>query len=105
MARSLQPWPAPSSAQSWRKLPAAYVAFDILALAGTDVRTKPYAARRALLEDMLGRQLPPGLVLMPMTTDLAVARTWMLDHSHAGVEGVGSNASPTPTVPLAAGPG
>jgi hypothetical protein len=23
-----------------------------------------------------------------MTTDLAVARTWMLGHSHAGVEGV-----------------
>jgi ATP-dependent DNA ligase len=68
--------------------PAAYVVFDILALAGTDVRTKPYAARRTLLEDLLGRQLPPGLVLMPMTTDLAVARTWMLDHSDAGVEGV-----------------
>jgi ATP-dependent DNA ligase len=69
-------------------MPAAYVVFDILALAGTDVRTRPYAARRALLEDLLGRQLPPGLVLMPMTTDLAVARTWMLDHSRAGVEGV-----------------
>ncbi|TWF77101.1 ATP dependent DNA ligase-like protein [Pseudonocardia hierapolitana] len=63
-------------------MPAAYVVFDILALPGTDVRTRPYAARRALLEDLT------GLVLMPMTTDLAVARTWMLDHSHAGVEGV-----------------
>jgi ATP-dependent DNA ligase len=41
-------------------LPAAYVVFDILALAGTDVRSKPYAARRALLEDLLGRRLHPG---------------------------------------------
>jgi ATP-dependent DNA ligase len=69
-------------------LPAAYVVFDVLAVAGTDMRSKPYAARRALLEDLLGGRLPPGLVLMPTTTDLAVARTWMLDHSRAGVEGV-----------------
>jgi ATP-dependent DNA ligase len=68
--------------------PAAYVVFDILALDGTDVRSKPYAARRALLEDLLGRQLPHGLVLMPMTTDFAVARAWMRDHTSAGVEGV-----------------
>jgi hypothetical protein len=27
-------------------MPAAYVVFDLLALAGTDVRSKPYAARR-----------------------------------------------------------
>lgn len=69
-------------------LPAAYVVFDILALAGTDVRPKPYAARRALLEDLLGRQHPHGLVLMPMTTDLDVARVWMREHTSAGVEGV-----------------
>ncbi|HEV3363352.1 MAG TPA: ATP-dependent DNA ligase, partial [Acidimicrobiia bacterium] len=68
--------------------PAAYVVFDILALAGTDVRSKHYADRRALLDDLLGRQLPHGLVLMPMTTDLAVARAWMLDHTSSGVEGV-----------------
>ncbi len=69
-------------------MPAAYVVFDILALAGTDVRSKPYVARRALLEDVLGRQLPHGLVLMPMTTDFGVARAWMRDHTKAGVEGV-----------------
>jgi hypothetical protein len=79
-------------------MPAAHVVFDILALAGTDVRTEPYAARRALLEDLLGRQLPPGLVLMPMTSDLAVARTWMLDHSRTGVEGRGRQ-TPHPHLP------
>jgi ATP-dependent DNA ligase len=69
-------------------MPAAYVVFDILALAGTDMRSKPYAARRALLEDLLGRQLPHGLVLMPMTTAFGVARAWMRDHTSSGVEGV-----------------
>jgi ATP-dependent DNA ligase len=62
--------------------------FDLLAVDGTDIRPKPYSARRALLEDLLSRQLPHGLVLMPMTTDFAVARTWMLNHTSAGVEGV-----------------
>ena len=56
--------------------------------AGTDVRSKSYATRRALLEDLLGRQLSHGIVLMPMTTDLAVARTWMHDNISPGVEGV-----------------
>ena len=69
-------------------MPASYVVFDILALDSTDVRARPYAARRALLEDLLTRQLPHGLVLMPMTTDFAVARTWMLNHTGSGVEGV-----------------
>jgi hypothetical protein len=36
----------------------------------------------------LARQLPSGLVLMPMTTDFAVACSWMLEHTGAGVEGV-----------------
>jgi hypothetical protein len=50
--------------------------------------SRPYAVRRALLEDLLGRHLLHGLVLMPMTTDLTVARAWMRDHTAAGVEGV-----------------
>jgi ATP-dependent DNA ligase len=53
-------------------------------------RAKPHhpRARRALLEDLLGRQLPHGLVLMPATTDPAVARAWLTQHSAAGIEGV-----------------
>jgi ATP-dependent DNA ligase len=49
---------------------------------------EPYRARRALLEDLLGRQLPHGLVLMPATTDPAVARAWLINHSATGIEGV-----------------
>jgi hypothetical protein len=40
------------------------------------------------LEDLLGRQLPHGLLPIPMTTDFGVARVWMRDHTSAGVEGV-----------------
>jgi ATP-dependent DNA ligase len=82
-------YPAASRAQQLSvEMPAAYVAFDLLAVDDTDIRPKPYSARRALLEALLARQLPHGLVLMPMTTNMAVARTWMLNHTSAGVEGV-----------------
>jgi ATP-dependent DNA ligase len=68
--------------------PASYLVFDVLALHGTDVRPRPYAARRAMLEDLLARQLPHGLVLMPMSTDPAAAHTWLRGHIDSGIEGV-----------------
>jgi ATP-dependent DNA ligase len=82
-------YPAASRARRLSlEMPAAYVVFDLLAVDGTDIRPEPYSARRALLEDLLARQLPHGLVPIPMTKDFAVARTWVLDHTSAGVEGV-----------------
>ena len=69
-------------------MPASYVVFDVLELAGTDLRRRPYLERRACLEDLLGRQLPHGLVLMPVSTDPAVAEQWLINHSAAGIEGV-----------------
>lgn len=70
------------------ELPAAYVVFDLLAVDHTDLRDQPYHHRRRMLEELLGRRLPPGLVLTPTTTDPAVARTWLLGHTTSGVEGV-----------------
>jgi ATP-dependent DNA ligase len=70
------------------ELPAAYVVFDLLAVDHTDLRDQPYHHRRRVLEELLGRHLPPGLVLTPTTTDPAVARTWLLGHTTSGVEGV-----------------
>jgi ATP-dependent DNA ligase len=82
-------YPGASRAQQLSvEMPAAYVVFDLLAVDGTDIRPKAYSARRALVEALLARQLPHGLVLMPTTTDFAVARTWMLNHASAGVEEV-----------------
>jgi ATP-dependent DNA ligase len=70
------------------ELPAAYVVFDLLAVDHTDLRDQPYRHRRQALEELLGRRLPPGLVLAPTSTDPAVARAWLLGHTTSGVEGV-----------------
>jgi ATP-dependent DNA ligase len=69
-------------------MPTTYVVFDVLAMTVTDLRPRPYLERRACLEDLLGRQLPHGLVLMPASTDPAVAEQWLVNHSAAGIEGV-----------------
>ena len=68
--------------------PASYIVFDLLARDGLDIRRLPYRKRRKKLEKLLGRQLPHGLVLMPMSMDRAVARAWLLNHGEAGIEGV-----------------
>ena len=68
--------------------PAAYVVFDLLAHGRTDLREQPYQHRRDALEALLGRGLPPGLVLTPSTTDPAVARSWLIHHGSTGIEGV-----------------
>ena len=81
--------PAESRAHALaRSMPASYVVFDMLELAGVDLRARPYLERRACLEDLLGRQLPHGLVLMPVSSDPAVAEQWLINHSAAGIEGV-----------------
>jgi ATP-dependent DNA ligase len=69
-------------------LPACFVVFDLLARQGVDLRTRPYHKRRRALEKLLDRHLPDRVVLMPMTTDLAAAHLWMVDHCAAGIEGV-----------------
>src|SRR5262245_38055270 len=55
--------------------PADFVAFDLLALGGTNLMSSPYADRRAALEDALGQVKPPVHVT-PTTTDAEVAQRW-----------------------------
>jgi ATP-dependent DNA ligase len=69
-------------------LPACFVVFDLLARSGVDLRARPYRARRRTLEKLLDRHLPDRVTPMPMTTDLAAAQLWMVDHCAAGIEGV-----------------
>jgi ATP-dependent DNA ligase len=69
-------------------LPASFVVFDLLARNGVDLRARAYTKRRRALEMLLGRHLPNRLALMPMTTDVAAAQLWMVDHCAAGIEGV-----------------
>ena len=61
--------------------------FDVLALAGRDLRGLPYRKRRKRLRRLLADAGPP-LALMPATRELAGAQAWMRDHVDAGVEGV-----------------
>lgn len=68
-------------------LPASYAAFDVLELAGLDVRGRPYERRRALLVDLL-LPLGPPLQPVPMTTDPELAATWYETLPASGIEGL-----------------
>lgn len=70
-----------------QSLPASYAAFDVLELAGLDVRTRPYERRRALLVDLL-LPLGPPLQPVPMTTDPDVAALWYETLPASGIEGL-----------------
>ena len=61
--------------------------FDVLAVAGRDLRGLPYRKRRKRLRRLCATTGPP-LALMPATRDLAGAHTWMRDYADGGVEGV-----------------
>ncbi|RBY93674.1 ATP-dependent DNA ligase [Blastococcus sp. TF02-8] len=67
--------------------PASYVAFDLLAAGGEDLRGRTFTRRRAALEDLAGRWAPP-MQLSPMTADLAEAEQWFADFRPAGIEGL-----------------
>src|SRR3954462_14134609 len=53
-----------------KETPAAFVAFDLLSAGGENLMETPQSARRARLEDLLGKAKPP-LYLTPMTRDRA----------------------------------
>ena len=54
------------------EIPAAFVAFDLLAVDGTDLRDEPFRVRRAALETALANPAP-SVFLTPLTRDDAVA--------------------------------
>ncbi len=67
--------------------PASYVAFDLLAAGGTDLRGQRLSRRRAELERLAVRWAPP-MQLTPATADPDEARRWFDDFRPAGVEGL-----------------
>jgi ATP-dependent DNA ligase len=67
--------------------PAAFVAFDLIALDGRDLRDAPQAERRTLLERAFTDRRPP-IHLTPMTRDPAVAAEWLSRFEGAGLDGV-----------------
>jgi ATP-dependent DNA ligase len=81
--------------------PAAFVAFDVLAIGDDDLRAVPFAERRARLERLLGeRVLPREIILTPATGDPAVAAEWLARFRSRGIDGVVAKA---PSMPYSAG--
>jgi ATP-dependent DNA ligase len=67
--------------------PAAFVAWDLLALGDEDLRDLALVERRARLERVLGRAAAP-VHLTPATTDRATALDWFARFEGAGLDGV-----------------
>lgn len=70
-----------------KETPAAFVAFDLLAVGGRDVRAVPQGERRILLEQALADVQPP-IHLTPATRDRAIASEWLSRFEGAGLDGV-----------------
>src|SRR3954452_16812830 len=80
--------PAASRAAKLAKdTPSSFVAFDLLAGGGKDLRALPFEQRRARLEKLLANVKTP-VHLTPMTRDRAVAVDWLQRFEGAGLDGV-----------------
>jgi ATP-dependent DNA ligase len=69
------------------EIPASIVFFDVLADGEADLRERPFAERRAMLESMLHGVTPPVHVT-PATTDRTLAADWFKRFEGAGLDGV-----------------
>jgi ATP-dependent DNA ligase len=67
--------------------PATFVAFDLLAEGGEDLRARPQAERRSRLEKALAES-EGGVYVTPCTRDRAVAQEWFHRFEGAGLDGV-----------------
>jgi ATP-dependent DNA ligase len=87
-ALQLRLHPAASRVEKLAKAtPSSFVAFDLLALEGRDVRDEPQAERRRLLEGALRGARPP-VHLTPVTRDRQLAADWLSRFEGAGLDGV-----------------
>jgi len=69
------------------KTPAAFIAFDLLAIGDDDLRSQPFHVRRARLEEALADTKPP-VHLTPITTDHDTAAQWFEMFEGAGLDGL-----------------
>ena len=67
--------------------PSSFVAFDVLAVEGEDIRSQSQVERRRRLEQLLHHVQPP-VYLTPMTRDVALAAEWLAQFEGAGLDGV-----------------
>jgi ATP-dependent DNA ligase len=69
------------------KTPAAFIAFDLLALGDDDYTVRPFRERRAALVEALTGS-GPSIHLTPATTDPDTAQRWFTEFEGAGLDGV-----------------
>src|SRR6266700_4022592 len=67
--------------------PAHFVAFDLLALGSVDYTERPFAERRAALEEALADAASP-VHLTPATSDEEIAAQWFSQFEGAGLDGL-----------------
>jgi ATP-dependent DNA ligase len=67
--------------------PAGFVAFDLLAVGDELLTDRPFAERRARLEQVLAAAKPP-VWITPATEDLDTARRWFAEFEGAGLDGL-----------------
>lgn len=104
-ALQLRLHPAASRVQKLsREMPASFVAFDLLAADGTDLRERALAERRHRLEaidaEVRARaESQDTWHLTPITKDHAVAVDWLARFEGAGLDGVMVKAADSPYLP------
>lgn len=67
--------------------PAAFIAFDLLALGDEDYTDRPFAERRKALQGIVTGQ-GGSVHLTPATTDQELAQRWFTEFEGAGLDGV-----------------
>jgi ATP-dependent DNA ligase len=70
-----------------QETPASFIAFDLLALDGTDYTQRPFEDRRAALEQVLADAQAP-IHVTPATRDHDLATEWFSQFEGAGLDGV-----------------
>jgi ATP-dependent DNA ligase len=81
-----------------KQTPSAFVAFDLLAADGEDLRSLPQRERRARLESLLASSGAP-IHVTPMTLDVATATDWLARFEGAGLDGVMAKPAEAPYQP------
>lgn len=81
-----------------REVPATLVCFDLVACGDEDLRARPFARRRELLESVLDSP-PAPLRITPATHDADIAAGWLDRFEGGGIDGVMAKALELPYEP------
>jgi ATP-dependent DNA ligase len=70
------------------EIPASFIAFDLLADEGTDLRGEPFTERRKRLDSLLAGADGKQITVTPQTSSADEAEAWLDGYEEAGFEGV-----------------